>query len=405
MVTKKVHLHVGTPKTGTSYLQHVLYHNRRILHRNGIDYPADRFDAQFLAALDLMRMPWGGLEAQAIGAWDWLASSVRRAQGDAIVSHEILATASRAQIGRALESLGHGRGADVHLVLSVRDLVRQIPAEWQENVKHRAGLSYGAFLDRIQDPRREGRIATWFWGVQEIPDILDRWGSDLPPEHVHVVTVPPAGGSPDLLWKRFVEAFGLDGIDLQLDGERVNPSLGSAETTLIRRINRAANEELEPAQYRPLVRELLAHQTLSRRTRTPRLALPPDVHPWATGLAEAWIAEIRARGYDVIGDLDDLLGAPPVEEYADPDHPDEALVSGAAVDALKAVLLDHARLQHQLHQREAELHDAQLALEKAYLRPTYRWREKLVRRLETGNAGRLLMRVYRRARGRSSRSA
>jgi hypothetical protein len=404
-VTRKVHLHVGTPKTGTSYLQHVLFHNRRALHRHAIDYPADRPDAHFLAALDLMRMPWGGLEAQAIGAWERLAGAVRRGRCDAIISHEILATASRAQIGRALESLGHGRETEIHLVLSVRDLVRQIPAEWQENVKHRAVISYGAFLDQIQDPRREGRIPTWFWGVQEVPDILDRWGRDLPPDHVHVVTVPPLGGSPDLLWKRFVEAFGLDGIELQLDGDRVNPSLGSAETTLLRRINRAANEELEPAYYRPLVRELVAHQTLSRRTATPRLSLPPAAYPWASGLEEAWIAEIRARGYDVVGDLGDLRGAPPPADYADPDHPDESLVSGAAVDALKAVLLDHARLQRELGQREAELAETTRALEKAYLRPTYRWREKLVRRLDRGVTGRLLLNAYRRARGRSSRSA
>ena len=59
-VTKKVYLHVGTPKTGTSYLQHVLFHNRRRLRSHGISYPADRFDAHFLAALDLMRLPWGG---------------------------------------------------------------------------------------------------------------------------------------------------------------------------------------------------------------------------------------------------------------------------------------------------------------------------------------------------------
>ncbi|MGC4113049.1 MAG: hypothetical protein QM747_22050 [Nocardioides sp.] len=383
----------------------MLFHNRRVLHRHGITYPASRHDAHFLAALDLMRMPWGGLEAQAIGAWDSLAASVRRSRGDAIISHEILATASRSQIGRALDSLGHGRDAEIHLVLSARDLVRQIPAEWQENVKHRAALSYAAFLDQIRDPRREGRIPTWFWGVQEIPDILDRWGADLPPEHVHVVTVPPAGGTPELLWKRFVEAFGLDGIHLQLDGERVNPSLGAAETALIRRINRAANEQLEPAFYRPLVRELLAHQTLSRRTRTPRLALPPDVHPWAVELQESWIAEISARGYDVIGDLDDLRGAPPAQDYVDPDHPDEALVSRAAVDALKAVLLDHAQLQRELAQREGELRDTQRQLEKAYLRPTYRWREKLVRRLESGGTGKLAMKAYRRARGRSSRSA
>ena len=181
-MTKRVHLHVGTPKTGTSYLQHVLFHNRKQLRAEGIDYPAERFDSHFLAALDLMRLPWGGLEADAIGAWDRLAAEVRSWDGASVISHEILATASRSQIGHALETLGHGAGTEVHLVLSARDLVRQIPAEWQENVKHRAALTFGAFLDQIQDPRREGRIPTWFWGVQEIPDILDRWGHDLPPE-------------------------------------------------------------------------------------------------------------------------------------------------------------------------------------------------------------------------------
>ena len=95
-MTKRVHLHVGTPKTGTSYLQHVLFPNRRLLRLKGIGYPADRFDAHFLAALDLMRMPWGGLEAQAIGSWDRLAESVRGFHGSSIISHEILATASRA---------------------------------------------------------------------------------------------------------------------------------------------------------------------------------------------------------------------------------------------------------------------------------------------------------------------
>jgi hypothetical protein len=400
-VSERVLLHVGTPKTGTSYLQHVLFHNRQTLSKHGILYPVDRFDAHFLSALDLMRMPWGGLEADAVGAWDRLAHRVRDWHGTSIVSHEILATASRAQIGRALESLGHGDGAEVHLVLSVRDLVRQIPAEWQENVKHRAGLSYGAFLDQIQDPRRNGRIATWFWGVQEIPDILERWGHDLPPEHVHVVTVPPAGEGPDLLWKRFVTAFGLDGLPLELDGERVNPSLGAPETTLVRRVNRAANEELEPRYYRALVRELLAHQTLSRRTSSPRLALPPDVHPWASALEESWVEEIRARGYDVIGDLTDLRGAPPVASYHDPDHPDEGEVASAAVDALKALLLDNTRLRRDLGHRDAELAERTRELERAYLRPTYRWRQKAVRRLEASRSGRWLMRAYRRARGRS----
>ena len=168
-------------------------------------------------------------------------------------------------------------------MLSVRDLVRQIPAEWQENVKHRSGMSYGRFLARVTDPHRNSRIASWFWSVQEVPEILDRWGADLPPERIHLVTVPSPGGAPDLLWKRFSQAFGLEGIDLVLEDERVNPSLGVPETALIRRINRSANRVLEPADYRPLVRELLAHQTLSRRVLSPRLALPPEHVPVGAG--------------------------------------------------------------------------------------------------------------------------
>jgi len=404
-VSGKVLLHVGTPKTGTSYLQDVLFRNREVLAEAGIAYPATRHDSHFLAALDLMQLPWGGLQAEAIGAWDELAQQVREHDGTAIISHEILATASRAQIGRALESLGHGEGTEIHLVLSVRDLVRQIPAEWQENVKHRAQLPYGTFLDQITDPERTTRIGAWFWGVQEVPDILDRWGQDLPPSNVHLVTVPPPGGAPELLWKRFSQAFRLDGIDLDLEGERHNPSLGAPETTLLRRINRKANAELAPADYRPLVRELLAHQTLSRRTRSPRLALPPDLHSWVQELSGSWIAEIEARGYDVVGDLGDLVGAPPVAEYADPDRPRERQVASAAVDAITALLLDNARMRHEEARLHAELADVRGALERAYATPSYRLRRAVVVRLERSGVGRGLLGVYRRARGRSSRSA
>ena len=208
-MSDKVLLHVGTPKTGTSYLQDVLFRNRVKLLAHGITYPAERFDAHFLAALDLMKMPWGGLQAEAIGAWDELAAAVRKAPGTAIISHEILGTASRLQVARALRSLDGG-DTEIHLVFSARDLVRQIPAEWQENVKHRRTKTYGEFLEDLQDPERSAEVAQWFWGVQEVPDVLDRWAESLPRERVHLVTVPRPGASPTLLWERFAGVFGID---------------------------------------------------------------------------------------------------------------------------------------------------------------------------------------------------
>ena len=156
------------------------------------------------------------------------------------------------------------RDTEVHVVLSVRDLVRQIPAEWQENVKHRRTLRYGRFLELIRDPERAGRLATWFWGVQEIPDILARWGGELDPSRVHVVTVPPPGAPPTLLWERFADTFGLTGIPLDLQAERVNPSLGVPETALLRQINRTSNKRRRAGALPPA---------------GARAARPPDAGP------------------------------------------------------------------------------------------------------------------------------
>ena len=405
-MSRRVLLHVGTPKTGTSHLQDVLFRNRGRLVEHGVLYRADRFDAHFLAALDLLQLRWGGLEEECIGEWAKLADGVREFHGTSIISHEILATASHAQATRALESLGHP-GTEVHVVLSVRDLVRQIPAEWQENVKHRRELGFGEFLRQLHDPSRSTGVAPWFWSAQEVPDILDRWAREVPPERVHLVTVPPPGGPPDELWHRFSQVFGLDDLDLDLAAERANPSLGVPETALLRRLNARANQVVPPVVYRPLVRELLAHQTLSQRVTSPRLTLPPDAHEWAAELAQSWIATLKERGYDVVGDLADLTGAPPVPagSYVDPDQPDEAQVADAALDAITALVVENGRLVRAEQDLAGRLAETERALERSYLRPTYRFREKVVRALRRNRAGLLVLRVYRRLRGRSSRSA
>jgi hypothetical protein len=401
---RRVLLHVGAPKTGTSFVQDLLFTHRAALAEQGILYPADRFDAHFLAALDLMELSWGGLEKQAVGAWDRLAGQVREWDGDVIVSHEILATASPEQVRHALQALGD---SEVHVLVSARDLVRQIPAEWQENVKHRRVVGYHDFLDKITDPRRTGRLASWFWGVQEVPDILDRWGSTLPPEHVHVVTVPRPGAPYDLLWQRFAQVLGIDPARYSPTTSRSNPSLGVPETALVRRINeRVNNGVLANEDYRRLVRELLAHRTLSARVGSPRLALPPGVRDWAVELSESWIEELGARGYDVVGSLDDLRPGPAESEapFVDPDAPDEAAVADAAMTSLVVLLQEAARLQGVERELREDLHAAARELDRSR-----GWTFRVKRRLvHTADHNRFLagcLAVYRRLRGRSSRSA
>jgi len=395
-VSRRVLLHVGCPKTGTSYLQDVLFRNQALLREHDILYPADRFDAHFLAALDLMTLPWGGLETQAVGAWDRLSEQVRDWHGTSIISHEIFARATPTQVERALASLGD---AEVHVVLSVRDLVRQVPAEWQENVKHRSHITYASFLETIRDPGRESKIGSWFWAVQEIPDILGRWGASLPADRVHLVTVPPSGSDRGELWRRFSRTFGLDGLPLDLTAERENPSLGVPETSLLRTINQRVTSILAPPDYRPLVRELLAHQTLSRGVASARLGLAPDDHAWARELSRSWVAVLAQRGYDVAGSLDDLLG-PDLGAFADPDTATADELLPPALDAISALLVEAARLRAVEERLHEELREAHAERDRAQLTTSYRIRRKVVTSLEESPAGRGTLDAYRRLKHR-----
>ena len=400
-------VHVGAPKTGTSFVQDLLFRHREALAERGTLYPADRFDEHFLAALDLLELHWGGLEKEAVGAWDRLAERVRAWEGTVIVSHEILATASRAQVRRALESFGD---ADVHVVVSARDLVRQIPAEWQENVKHRRSVGYGEFLRKITDPSRTGRLASWFWGVQEIPDILDRWGGTLPADHAHLVTVPKPGAPRDLLWQRFAGVLGIDPDEFVPESDRTNPSLGVPESALVRRINEQVNEGvLANHHYRALVRELLAHRTLSARTGSPRLALPDDVRAWAVGVSESWISVLAERGYHVVGSLDELRPDPSGPPFLDPDAPDEAQVADAALESVVTLLQEAARLRDIEGALHAELDRTRRERDEAWKaadkRLVYRAKRRLVLSADHSRAARAGLRAYRRMRDRSSRSA
>jgi hypothetical protein len=398
----RVLVHVGAPKTGTSFVQDLLFQHRESLAGQGILYPADRFDAHFLAALDLLELPWGGLERQAVGAWDELAARVRGWDGTSIVSHEILATASRRQVARAIESFGD---AEVHVVLSARDLVRQIPAEWQENVKHRRSLDYATFLERIMDPARQGKLASWFWGVQEVPDILARWGDDLDPGRVHLVTVPPPGAPRDLLWQRFASVIGLDPSAYDTKSERANPSLGAPETDFIRRINARVDGVLPNEHYREFVRELLAHRTLSQRTGSPRLSVPAHVRTWATELCREWVALLSTRGYDVVGSLDDLVPQPGPDDFVDPDlpSPDDDVALAATV----TLLGEAGRLRAEVNRLQVELDEVRRERDEALEGTWMRFKRRVVRASDDNRVMRGALGVYRTLRVRltSSRSA
>jgi hypothetical protein len=339
---KRVYLHVGAPKTGTTYVQDRLALNATSLRRHGYRYPTGPHGDMFLAALDLIDRPWGGMRPQAEGEWEGLVRRSRRARGTVVLSHEVLAGATPAEAQRALADLSF---AEVHVVYSARDVARQVAAEWQEQLKHQRKVSFRTFLRQIRESEQR-RATRWFWRVQGLPDVLERWGNGLPPAQLHVVTVPQPGAAPGELWRRFCAAVGIDPAWAPNDSARRNPSIGTAESTLLRRLNARLKEAGLPSdQYRALVRQLVVHETLAGRDRMRPVTLPPDAHEWAEEVAQGWIEWVKGAGVDVVGDLDELRPVRPAPdaEWQDPDRPRPRDVSSAALDALVATILEAAR--------------------------------------------------------------
>jgi len=321
-MARRTFLHVGTPKSATTYLQYVLWKSaRRPMKEHGLLLPGARI-THFMAAKGVT----GRVDQQMKSdmdpdeAWPRLAGFINAWQGDALVCHELLAPATRKQAERATEAL---KDTEVHLVLTARSLAKQVPAAWQQQVKGGVGLRYGRYIERLRegDPVRQrmrgvqGR-ADWFWHTQDLADIAERWGAHIRPENVHIVTLPTDSTDPTLLWWRYASVFGLEEAHIDSTAPLRNVSLGRVETELLRQLNNSRDRRLRGPGLRRWTRGLLGANILARRKGSP-IGLPEEAQDWVADFTDKMLHRVEDAGYDVIGDLDDLRARAPVTPWHD----------------------------------------------------------------------------------------
>jgi hypothetical protein len=338
---RRVYVHLGLPKTGTTYLQKVLAKNRKALARQNLAYPGRRVD-HFLAAQDVLGRPFHGhVDPRAEGAWRAVVTEAVRWPGSSVLSHELIATARGEVVDRLLSDLAP---LSVHAVVTMRDLPRQLLAVWQEDVKNGATEILPDYLDRVRrTSTMPDRLRRKFWRYQDGPGILAIWAERLGQERVTVVTVPRGTQGPDELWRRFAQAIGVDPTSTDPTVPQRNVSLGAAETELVRLINEWASAHLDWPDYRRLVKKHLAEGTLASRSSSPRLALPAEVLDWASEQSAAMAADLADAGYRVIGSLDDLTAPGPVPSVdRSPWPPPTTDVLAAAVTAVEGLLAEAA---------------------------------------------------------------
>lgn len=335
----KLFLHIGLAKTGTTFLQAVLAENRPRLREAGFIYPYVRNEGMFHAAVEVRREydRWGLPAAEIDGTFDALLTKARDFGGTAVISHEILAGADEEQIAWVASRL---EGFELHLVVTVRDLARLLPAHWGEAVKNGHTVTFAELTREVfHDPDAED---TRFWSSHDLLGILDRWTAVVPPEHVHIVVAPTRGADRDELFRRFADAIGLPEGAVSTDIDRpANETLGAAEVHLLRAIIAELGGSIEQPYFSRVVKRLFAQRLLGQ-LRSPRAVTPESLREPLTAIARTWIDRIRAAGYVVHGELDELL--PTEFGVEDPDE-QAASVDPGAVLLFAALLREIATLR------------------------------------------------------------
>jgi hypothetical protein len=343
----RVFLHIGEPKTGSTFLQQVIWRNRATLAAQGVVLPGHHPQDHFRASQDLR-----GLKKLAsdpagswTGEWDILARQSKQAPRAAVISHELFSAADDEHARQAVSSL---EPAEVHLVVTARDMASLLPAEWQESVKHRNARGWEDWLADVIDRESVSpdRRQWWFWRVHDTLQILQLWSRYVPSDRIHVMITPQRGASPDLLWRRFAGLLEVDPDSVDISRARANASLGLTETEFLRRLNAELSGEIPDWFYMWTVKEGLAHTTLAARPAGQRLVLPPERHAWAREYAETLIGGLGGVGYDLIGDLAELRPRELTAVAVNPADQPAGEVLDVAIQATAALVLNQYRKEY-----------------------------------------------------------
>jgi hypothetical protein len=338
-----IFLHVGAMKTGTTFVQRTLMANREALEGEGVLFPGQDWSRQVRAVQEVVRLDQDDprVREESRGAWQEVADEMLAHRGTSILSMEFLSFAAPRHARRVVGSLA---SADVDVVLTVRDTAAIIPAQWQTSVHNGSRVSWPDYLRGVrraaQVPVRWGRFLPdaalrSFLQAADVPRMLRVWGGAVPPERLHVVTVPPPGS--DLLWPRFASAVGVDPALCSQAPSDVNASLGFASAELVRQVNHQLGRQRR-TEYNGTVKNHLALGVLAaRRDQESRARLDDATRDFAAAWNRRVREAITASRARLVGDLDDLPLSPSSEPPEFHAAPAEDEVLAAAVVGVEAM--------------------------------------------------------------------
>lgn len=320
-MAQRVYLHVGTPKSGTTYLQAGLWQNREPLRDLGLLFPGrGPFDQNRASIVVRNGRHLPGRRKPAPQVWRRLTEQAAAYDGTVVLSNEWYLAADEEQVAAAVAQLGGDR---VHVVVTTRTLVRLVPAAWQESLKVGRGHSLGDFVEGLGEGRTK-----WTWEVLDPAAVARHWAGVVGPERVHVVTMPERPTHAGQLWERFASTVGFDPHTVELPPREANESMSVQAARLMQEFGPALKEKVDEHDpswrgHARWLRTAVVRRVLAGVPGDP-IGVGEELRAGLLERGERSVAALRELGCPVTGDLEELLGGTDREGARHPDTVTEA---------------------------------------------------------------------------------
>jgi hypothetical protein len=340
-MSNQVYIHVGLPKTGTSYVQRALWRNQDRLAAQGITIPGKQQPFQRHAVSDLLgRRLQGADQPHMAGSWQRLVDAVQTSSAQtAILSEEFLVHARPAQVARIVRDL---RPAEVHIIVTVRDLGRALGSMWQHDVSQGATWPWSEFVAAVRDPKHGPPTAgVGFWLRYDLRRVLAVWETTIPAQRISVVVVPPSSAPASRLLDLFAEATGVSASALTPPERPANTSVGVAETEVLRRLNASLRRRLNEQQQVRVFTQTLK-PALRASGNSSQLRIPDECDAWLAASSNDLIRFLETSDYKVVGDVEDLRSDGHALDAVDPAELGDKALLEAAMSALTGLTESYA---------------------------------------------------------------
>ena len=306
-MVKRVFIHPGFHKTGTTGIQTIFTDNRMKCKDVGLFYPYARGEGHHRAAWALHERIWGwkdrGGKKTPISEWNHLVTQTKKAKESALISSEFFSELTLEEVAEIKSAFSR---SEIKIIFTWRPLHKLLASSYQQYLKYGVKANYEKWLLGIFKEGEYKNHTPSFWERHRHGEVISKWVEVFGPDNVKVIVADEK--TPNFLYDTFAAILGIDHSIIRADeNTKRNRSLTFEETSLLLEVNKRFPKERAWADYEMYVREGAFSRLANSQYPSPgggKLMTPA----WAVDLAmaenEKSMAKIRQLRVEILGDLE-----------------------------------------------------------------------------------------------------